>query len=118
MVLPPGTLRALKGQHDDIVIVVLAVMAFGAMAAKAPAWAAMGALAVLLLVFHIRRCAAELHQREMAQIRVTDAAIWVEATKARYRELYSVGEPELDLQRPRRRLAGGRTKERGDEHSQ
>jgi len=106
MPLPPGTLSALKDQHDSIVIVVVASLAFGAMAFGAGPWPVVAALAVVLVAFHIRRTGAERHQAEMAHHRVADAAIRVEATKARYRALYSVGEPELDLEMPPRRTAG------------
>jgi hypothetical protein len=106
MSLPPGTLNALKGQYDGIVTVVLASLAFSAMTLGAPPWPTVVALALILGVFHIRRSAAERHLAEVARLRVADAANRIEATKARYRELYSVGEPELDLNRPPRRLAG------------
>jgi len=113
MPLPPGTLSALKGQYDSIVIVIVASLAFGAMAIGAAPWAAVCALALVLGVFHIRRSAAERHQAEMAQQRVADAAIRVEATKARYRALYSVGEPELDLERQPRPLVGTARRDEG-----
>jgi hypothetical protein len=115
MSLPPGTLRALKGQYDNIVVVVLAAMAFTALAIGSSAWPTVGILALSYGAFHIRRRAAERHQSGMAQHRVTEAAVRVEATKARYRALYSDGEPELDLKRPLRRLTGSNSSDDGAE---
>jgi hypothetical protein len=113
MLLPAGTLSALKGQYDSIVFVVLALLAFTALAAGAPAWPTVGALALILVTFLNRRSSAERHIVEMAQQRVAEAAVRVEATKARHRELYMVGEPELDLRRPPRRLADTRPNDQG-----
>src|SRR5262249_6687721 len=115
MALPPGTLRALSGDRDAIVIVVLACMAFGAVALGAPPWAALVILVVALVGFEKRRAKGEEHRVAMARLKVDEAAVRVEATKARYRELYTETQPRLDLERPARRVTGSspRRGERG-----
>lgn len=83
--LPPGTLKALKGQYDGIVTVVALCLALVALAAGAVPWAVLAALAIALAAFHIRGLAGERHRERMAQARIEQEAAKVEAIKARFR---------------------------------
>jgi hypothetical protein len=80
-------------------------MAAGLMATGVSPWPVVALLAIALLMFHIRSSATERHVADMAQRKVDEAAIKVEATKARYRELFAVEQPSLDLTRPPGKLA-------------
>ena len=93
--LPPGTLRALKGHQDAIVVVVAFALAMSAMVAGAPA----GPVVMALGMFHIRCVAKERHDVEMACQRAEQAAVHVEAVKARHRHLTMTEQPEFALQR-------------------
>jgi hypothetical protein len=106
MPLPPGTLKALKGQYNAVVAVVAFAMATGAMAAGAPAWPVVAALAIALGMHHIRSSATERHHRELAERRVQESALKVEAIKARHRDLVMFEQPALPLERKPRTLAG------------
>jgi hypothetical protein len=111
--LPPGTFRALKGHPNGIVTVAMFAMAAGLMAAGVAPWPVVALLAIALLMFHIRCSATERHVGDMAQRKVDEAAIKVEATKARYRALLSMEQPSLDLTRPPGRIAGGVSGDKG-----
>ena len=104
MFLPPGTLRALKGNHDGIVAVVCLAMTFAAIRLGVDAWVAVVVLALVLGMFHIRGSSREGHQHRMAILGVEKAALNVEEIKARYRELVLAGQPALPLERRHRRL--------------
>jgi hypothetical protein len=55
-------------------------------------------------MYHIRRTANERHQRDMAQLKVNEAAVRVEAIKARHRALLTSDQPSLPLERPPGRI--------------
>jgi len=103
--LPPGTLAALKGHFDGIVAVVALAIASGAMAAGAPPLWTVAALAIALVLYHIRCKSKEKHEEHMAQNKINEAMIKVEAIKARHRELLSVDQPSLGLENRSRRTA-------------
>ena len=84
--MPRDLLRYLKGHPDAIVTAVLGTAAFTAIGAGAPAWPVVAALGVLCGSYHLRRSAAERHQREAAKAKVDQALVAVEAAKARHRE--------------------------------
>jgi hypothetical protein len=111
--LPPGTLKALKGHPDSIVTVVTFAIAVGAVGVGVSPWPVVGLLSVGLLGFHIRSCAAEHHKEQMAQLKVDEAAVSVEMVKARHRELLTQEQPGLPLERKPRSLAGGRSGDEG-----
>jgi hypothetical protein len=98
--LPPGTLRYLKGNPDAILAAVVAAMAFGALSVGAPSAGVIAILAIVLGLYHIRRMANERHQREIAQLKVDEAAVRVEAIKAQHRALLASDQPSLPLVRP------------------
>ena len=107
MPLPPGTLKALKGQYNAITTVVALGVATAAMAAGAPAWPVAAALAIALLMHHIRSSAAELHNQATAERKLQESALKVEAIKARHRDLVLFEQPALPLERKPRTLDGG-----------
>lgn len=114
ILLPPGTLSALKGHHNGIVTVVTFTLAIGGMAAGASAWGVTAALAIVLGMFHIRCKATEQHALQAAQHRIEESSLNVEAIKARHRELLQVEQPSLRLEREPRRLDRNPTRrERG-----
>ncbi len=63
--LPPGTLSALKGHQDGIVTVVSLAVCLSAICVGVPSWAALGGLAVALVMFHVRATAKEYHVRQL-----------------------------------------------------
>jgi hypothetical protein len=96
--LPPGTLRYLKGHHDGIVIVVLAAMGAGSCVAGAP-WP----FGVLLLgvgggLYHLRCNASEKHRKAMAEVGVAQSVAKIDAAKARYRDMALNEQPSLPLE--------------------
>ena len=103
--LPPGTLRYLKGNPDAILAAAVAAMAFAAELAGVPLWSAVAVLVIVLVMYHIRRTANEGHQRDMAQLKVNEAAVRVEAIKAQHRALLASDQPWLPLERPPGRTA-------------
>ncbi len=113
MLLPPGTLRALKGYPDGIVTVVCLLLAFSAVALGVPTRSAFALLALALAMFHIRCIGRERHDRAMARIQVEQAAVKVEAVKARHVELLRVAQPTLQLERRYRALRPGGGREDG-----
>ena len=113
MPLPPGTLKALKGQYNAITAVVALAVTTAAMAAGAPAWPVTAALAIALGMHHIRSSATERHNREVAEQKLRDTAMNVEAIKARHRDLVLFDQPALPLERKPRTLAGDGTDRRG-----
>ena len=106
MPLPPGTLKALKGQYSAIVAVVALGIAVGAMDLGVPAWPVVAALAIALGMHHIRSSATERHTREMAEQRLRESVLKVEAIKARHRDLVLLEQPVLPLERKPRTLSG------------
>jgi hypothetical protein len=111
MLLPPGTIAALKGHPNGVVTVALYATAVGAMAVGAPSWGVVAAMAIAFWMFHNRCCSAERHAKEMAQNKVDEAAVNVEAIKARHRDLLLSGQPGLPLEIRRRRQTSGQGKE-------
>ena len=95
--LPPNTLRYLKGQYDSIVAVVLAAITLGAIAEGAPPWPAVACLSIIGIFYHVRRSAAERHMKEMAQLKVDNEVAKVEVIKARYRDLVTYEQASLPL---------------------
>ena len=75
-------------------------MAFAALSVGAPSMGVIAILAIVLGTFDIRRLAIVRHQREIAQLKVNEAATRVEAIKAQYRALLTTDQPSLPLQRP------------------
>ena len=71
-------------------------------------WAAVAVLALGLGMFHTGSRRRENHQHRMAVQRIEQAALNVEAIKARYRELVLEGQPALPLVRRQKRLADDR----------
>lgn len=113
MPLPPGTLKALKGQYDAITAVVAFGVATVAMEVGAPAWPVAAALAITLGMHHIRSTATERHHRELAEQKVQESALKVEAIKARHRDLILLEQPVLPLERKPRTLAGDGSDRKG-----
>ena len=97
--LPPGTLRYLKGHHDGIVIVVLVVMTFGAMAGGLDPLAAIAVLALAVFAYHIRCVSKQAHDHKMEQLKVDGAVAKAEMIKARHRDLLENIQPTLPLER-------------------
>ena len=96
--LPPGTLNALKGHHAGIVSVVMSALAFGAMAAGAPAWQVTVGLAIGLGTYHTRCSARERHEELLARQAFESAVAKLDAVKARHQELLTNDQPLLPLQ--------------------
>ena len=113
MPLPPGTLKALKGQYNAIVSVVALAVAVGAMGAGAPPWPVAATLAIALVMHHIRSSTAERHTRAMAEQRLQESVVKVEAVKARHRDLVLFEQPALPLERKPRTLSGDDVNRKG-----
>lgn len=113
MPLPPGVLKALKGQYDAIVTVVALVVAVGAMRLGVTEWSAIAALAIALAAYHIRSSKAEQHQRALAESRIQESSLKVDAIKARHRDLVMLEQPGLPLERKPRTLTGDGTNRKG-----
>jgi hypothetical protein len=96
--LPPGTLAALKGHVDAIVIVVLAAGAMAALTAGANAPGVATVTFGLGIIYHIRCTAAERHKQQMEQQKLDKAALDVEVIKARHRDLLQYEQPSLSLE--------------------
>ena len=111
VLLPPGAIAALKGHPNGVVTVSLFTAAVGAMAVGAPPLGVVPAMAIAFVMFHNRCCSAERHEGEMAQRKVDEAAVNVEAIKARHRDLLLSGQPGLPLEIRRRRPTFGQGKE-------
>jgi uncharacterized protein YqgC (DUF456 family) len=109
MVLPVGTIRALKDAPDALVTVVIAAMALGALAEQAPVWPTMVVVLVTLGIYHVRRSAAEAHAIRVAELKVDEAAAKVDAVRARHMAAGAyvegavrLGLPGATVRRPRR----------------
>lgn len=111
--LPPGTLKALKGHPNGIVTVVLFAVAVGAILAGASPWAIIAAMVLAFAMFHNRCSTAERHQLEMAQLKVNEAVAGVEMIKARHRDLLLSDQPGLPLESPSRAVTQSGTPRRG-----
>jgi hypothetical protein len=59
---------------------------------------AVPALAVALLLYHIRCSRKETHNENMANNKINEAIMKAEAIKARHRELLAVPQPTLQLE--------------------
>ena len=81
--LPRGTLAALKGHPDGIVVVVTVAASLGAMAAGVPVRGSISGLVIRLLLYHIRCSRAEAHERDMARLKVEQAAVEAKIAEAR-----------------------------------
>jgi hypothetical protein len=101
--LLPGTMKALKGHPNGVVTVAVFVATISGMAAGIPFWAAIGAMAVALQMFHNRACAAESHEGVMAHRRLEEVALGLEATKSRHGDLRLPAQETLTLESARRR---------------
>lgn len=71
--LPPGTIKALKGHRDAIVTVACFAACLTAIVCGVPAWSAVVALAMALTVSHVRACAAERHVEALERRQLLDA---------------------------------------------
>jgi hypothetical protein len=111
--LPPGTIAALKGRPNEIVVVSVATVAFGALAAGAPAWPAVAIAAIALFAYHLRSTATERYMHAMAQLKVDEAVAAAEMVKARHRDQLAKGQENLQLERPPRRLTSRRPDDKG-----
>ena len=107
--LPPGTLAALRGHVEGIVTVVALAIVSAAMAAGAPPQWAVSALAIALVLSHIRCRGRENHDEHGAQHKLDESLIRIAAIKARHKELLSEDQPTLGFEiRSRRSARGGR----------
>ena len=96
--LPPGTLKYLKGHHDAIVIVVLAAMALGVAATgRVNGWVVVALLAAAGGAYHLRCVGAERHRERLAQIKAEGAAAEVEKVRARHRDVLHYEQQALPL---------------------
>jgi hypothetical protein len=111
--LPPGTFKALKGHREGIVIVVSAVVAFGAIEVGVPAWAAVLIFLIAMLAYHARCSARERHEAALKAEETSKAAIAVGEVRARYGDLIESRQTELPLTRGRV-LRSGRGSAGGD----
>jgi hypothetical protein len=73
--LPPGTLKALKGYHDGIVTVASLGACLTAIVCGVPAWAAIAALAMSLGISHLRATKKERHIEALARRQMIDAMV-------------------------------------------
>jgi hypothetical protein len=95
--LPPGLIGALKGHQNGLVTVGLCAATLTAMTFGVTPWAAIIVMAICFGGFHTRCCATESHERNMAQGRLAEASLNVEAIKVRHRELLLSDQPMLPL---------------------
>jgi hypothetical protein len=73
--LPPGTLKALKGHHDAIVTVASLSACLTAIVCGVPAWASVAALALSLGASHLRATKNERHIEALARRQMIDAMV-------------------------------------------
>jgi hypothetical protein len=73
--LPPGILNALKGHHDSIVTVACLGACLTAIECGVPAWAAIAALALSLVVSHLRATTKERHIEALARRQMIEAMV-------------------------------------------
>lgn len=93
--LPPGTIKALKGHHEGVVTVVLVAVTLGSILAGVPVWAAVVVLAVAMVSYHPRCTAKERHAVAVLTEQTKQEALKVASVRARYRELNATEQPEL-----------------------
>jgi hypothetical protein len=100
MMLPSGTIRALRHYPDAIVCVVVAVLALSALALKAPAWPVIIVVLLILFAYDRRRSAAEAHEERTAETKVEMAVAKALAVRGRHPQLITSSEPPLPLDTP------------------
>lgn len=84
--VPNAWLKALRGNPDGIVTVLLFAVSAGTIAAGAAVWEAGLLLARGLGFYHIRVSAAERHRETMAFLKMDDARLKLSVTKLKYVE--------------------------------
>lgn len=97
--LPPGTLKALKGHPEAIVALLGQAAALTALVAGVSPWSVVAVLAISLAGYHIRCKTREGHDERIAEKRCDEAALRIEAAKVRHRQLPSVEQPRLPFDR-------------------
>ncbi len=109
MALPFGTIRSLKGNHDAIVAVVVAALAFAALAAGASTWATIVIVVATQAFYHRRRSDGEAHQIRASEQKIEAIMAKAEVTKARQPDRLTyvqaplpLGLPEPEIPRRRR----------------
>ncbi len=84
VLLPPGTLQALRGHPDGVVIVVLASIAMGALAVGASAWAILAIFFGAGALYIVRCVANDRHALNLARLEVERTALDIELVKRRH----------------------------------
>lgn len=97
--LPPGTISALKGYPNEIVISVVSAMAIGGMAIGIDPWPIVAVVAVVLTIYDKRSSSREKHDQAMAARRVEEAVAKADAVKAKYQPVRLLGQQDLQLER-------------------
>src|SRR5271165_5708524 len=100
--LPPGTLRALKGQTAAIVCVALFAAFLTALRLGVPSGPAMLGLCATLVAYQSLSSARWRHKVELAKQRVELAAAQVQSSKAPHRAKLQAEQPNLPLEDGRR----------------
>jgi len=86
LVVPTACLKALRGNPDGIVTVLLVAVSAGTIAAGAAVWEAVLLLACGLGFYHVRVSAAERHRERLAFLKIDDAQFKLSVTKLKYVE--------------------------------
>ncbi len=84
--VPNAWRRAMRGNPDGIVTVLLFCVSAGTVAAGAAVWEAILLLACGMGFYHIRVSAAERHRETLALIKMDDSQLKVFVTKLKYIE--------------------------------
>jgi hypothetical protein len=100
MLLPAGTIAALKRYPDAIVCVVIAFSALSAVVLKAPPWWVVVITALVLSFYLGLRRSSEAHEQAMAALKVQAAMAKAEAIRARHADLITYVQPSLPLVPP------------------
>jgi hypothetical protein len=100
MLLPSGTIRALKDNPDAIVCVVVVCLAIGGIACRAPALPVLLIVALALAFYDRRRTAHEAHELRLAEQKVAMAVAKADEVKARHLDLLGQAQPSLPLRLP------------------
>jgi len=104
LVVPATWLKALRGNPDGLVTVLLVAVSASTVAAGAAVWEAILLLTCGLGFYHIRVSAAERHRERMAFLKIDDAMFKLSVTKSKYNEDLEATDAQFRriLGRPRR----------------
>jgi len=96
MVIPAGTIRALRRSPAAIITVIVGTAGLTSLAAGQP-WASIAIVLIVRIFYDIRRSREEAAERRLAQLKVEEAVAKADAIRARHLDLLTHVQATLPL---------------------